>query len=117
MLMRGHLTSNHKARASMSFKPTITSPRVARAQRELGAKFDLRAFHDAVQDQAPLPLDVLEGRLMLGLRRGSEGVVGAGDLRRLLPGWPSFWRNQPLTREDRETTDWLEQMKNMPDKS
>jgi len=35
----------------------------ARAQRELGAKFDLRAFHDAVLDQGPLPLDVLEGRI------------------------------------------------------
>ena len=35
----------------------------ARAQKELGAKFDLRAFHDAVLDQGPLPLDVLEGRI------------------------------------------------------
>ncbi|MGB9204887.1 MAG: DUF885 domain-containing protein [Terriglobales bacterium] len=35
----------------------------ARAQNELGAKFDLRAFHDAVLDQGPLPLDVLEGRI------------------------------------------------------
>ncbi len=34
-----------------------------RAQRELGAKFDLRAFHDAVLDQGPLPLDVLETKL------------------------------------------------------
>ncbi len=34
-----------------------------RAQRELGAKFDLRAFHDAVLDQGPLPLDVLERKI------------------------------------------------------
>jgi len=34
-----------------------------RAQRELGPKFDLRAFHDAVLDQGPLPLDVLEGKI------------------------------------------------------
>ncbi|HVN19494.1 MAG TPA: DUF885 domain-containing protein [Dongiaceae bacterium] len=34
-----------------------------RAQRELGSKFDLRAFHDAVLDQGPLPLDVLETKL------------------------------------------------------
>jgi uncharacterized protein (DUF885 family) len=31
----------------------------ARAQKELGAKFDIRAFHDAVLDQGPLPLDLL----------------------------------------------------------
>ena len=31
-----------------------------RAQRELGARFDLRAFHDAVLDQGPLPLDMLD---------------------------------------------------------
>jgi uncharacterized protein (DUF885 family) len=29
----------------------------------LGAKFDLRAFHDAVLDQGPLPLDILEARI------------------------------------------------------
>ena len=34
-----------------------------RAQRALGAKFDLRAFHDAVLDQGPLPLDVLETKI------------------------------------------------------
>jgi uncharacterized protein (DUF885 family) len=34
-----------------------------RAQRELGTKFDLRAFHDAVLDQGPLPLDVLETKI------------------------------------------------------
>ena len=35
----------------------------ARAQKELGAKFDLRAFHDAVLDQGPLPLDLLEAKI------------------------------------------------------
>jgi uncharacterized protein (DUF885 family) len=35
----------------------------ARAQKELGPKFDLRAFHDAVLDSGPLPLDVLEGKI------------------------------------------------------
>jgi uncharacterized protein (DUF885 family) len=35
----------------------------ARAQKELGPKFDLRAFHDAVLDQGPLPLDMLETQI------------------------------------------------------
>ena len=34
-----------------------------RAQKKLGAKFDIRAFHDAVLDQGPLPLDVLETKI------------------------------------------------------
>ncbi len=34
-----------------------------RAQKQLGAKFDLRAFHDAVLDQGPLPLDLLEAKI------------------------------------------------------
>jgi uncharacterized protein (DUF885 family) len=35
----------------------------ARAQKELGSKFDIRSFHDAVLDQGPLPLDVLETKI------------------------------------------------------
>ncbi len=35
----------------------------ARAQKELGAKFDIRAFHDAVLDQGPLPLDLLDTKI------------------------------------------------------
>ena len=35
----------------------------AKAQKELGTKFDLRAFHDAVLDQGPLPMDVLEKKI------------------------------------------------------
>ncbi len=37
----------------------------ARAQKKLGAKFDIRAFHDAVLDQGPLPLDLLEAKIDL----------------------------------------------------
>jgi uncharacterized protein (DUF885 family) len=40
----------------------------ARAQKELGAKFDLRAFHDAVLDSGPLPLDVLELKIDAWIR-------------------------------------------------
>ena len=35
----------------------------ARAQKDLGAKFDIRAFHDAVLDQGPLPLDLLDTKI------------------------------------------------------
>src|SRR6201998_3764978 len=35
----------------------------ARAQKELGAKFDIRAFHDQVIDSGSLPLDVLDERI------------------------------------------------------
>lgn len=34
-----------------------------KAQKELGPKFDIRAFHDAVLDSGPLPLDVLEKQI------------------------------------------------------
>ncbi|MGA7292343.1 MAG: DUF885 domain-containing protein [Terriglobales bacterium] len=35
----------------------------ARAQKELGPKFDIRTFHDAVLDSGPLPLDMLETKI------------------------------------------------------
>jgi uncharacterized protein (DUF885 family) len=34
-----------------------------RARQQLGSKFDIRAFHDAILDQGPLPLDVLEANI------------------------------------------------------
>src|SRR2546422_9341930 len=35
----------------------------AKASRELGARFDVRTFHNAVLDDGPLPLDLLETRI------------------------------------------------------
>jgi uncharacterized protein (DUF885 family) len=35
----------------------------AKAQQELGPKFDIRTFHDAILDQGPLPLDLLETKI------------------------------------------------------
>lgn len=35
----------------------------AKARRELGARFDVRRFHNAVLDDGPLPLDLLESRI------------------------------------------------------
>jgi uncharacterized protein (DUF885 family) len=35
----------------------------ARAKNELGAKFDIKAFHDEVVDSGALPLDILEARV------------------------------------------------------
>ncbi|MGA9771787.1 MAG: DUF885 domain-containing protein [Blastocatellia bacterium] len=35
----------------------------ARARRELAARFDIRKFHNAVLDDGPLPLDLLEKRI------------------------------------------------------
>ena len=32
----------------------------ARAQKELGSKFDIREFHDQILDSGALPLDVLQ---------------------------------------------------------
>ena len=45
-----------------------------KAQEELGPKFDLRAFHDAVLDQGPLPLDVLEPRVMAWIAAQKQSV-------------------------------------------
>ena len=42
----------------------------ARAKTALGARFDLKAFHDAVLKPGALPLDIL--------RRAIDGMVAAG---------------------------------------
>ena len=43
----------------------------ARAQSELGARFDVRAFHDEVLGQGALPLDVLDERIRAWAGRAS----------------------------------------------
>jgi uncharacterized protein (DUF885 family) len=35
----------------------------AKAKKDLGGKFDIRAFHDEILDGGALPLDVLEARV------------------------------------------------------
>ena len=40
-----------------------------RAKKELGARFDIRRFHDAVLEAGALPLDVLENRINAWISR------------------------------------------------
>jgi uncharacterized protein (DUF885 family) len=48
----------------------------ARAQQALGAKFDLRAFHDVVVDSGALPMDVLEQRVNAWIAASKAGAAG-----------------------------------------
>jgi uncharacterized protein (DUF885 family) len=45
----------------------------ARAQKVMGNKFDIRAFHDEVLDAGPLPLDVLEQRVDAWITNQTRG--------------------------------------------
>ena len=43
-----------------------------RAEKALGGKFDLRAFHDQVLDAGALPLDVLDERIDAWIAKNRE---------------------------------------------
>lgn len=43
-----------------------------RAKRVLGSRFDIRAFHDAILDQGPLPLDVLDAQINAWIAQQQE---------------------------------------------
>ena len=44
-----------------------------RAKRELGNKFDLRLFHDAVLGAGPLPMEELEAKINRWIEAGKIG--------------------------------------------
>jgi uncharacterized protein (DUF885 family) len=46
------------------------------AERRLGSAFDLRAFHDAVLESGPLPLDVLEEKMRSWTPPRAQGRAG-----------------------------------------
>ena len=43
-----------------------------RAKKELGSRFDLRAFHDAVLEEGALPLDILETNINAWIARQKD---------------------------------------------
>jgi uncharacterized protein (DUF885 family) len=49
----------------------------ARAQKELGAQYDIRAFHDEILDGGALPLDVLDARTTAWMQAVKAGTAPA----------------------------------------
>jgi uncharacterized protein (DUF885 family) len=54
----------------------------AYAERELGETFDVRAFHDAVLGEGPLPLSILDARMKDWVRTKKGGAKATVTLRR-----------------------------------
>ena len=64
----------------------------AKAEAELGARFNLRAFHDAVLELGSVPLPVLTARVDRFIAEGGKGPVpGPGRVRRPAPCRGGSW--------------------------
>ena len=49
------------------------------AQKELGSKYDIRAFHDEILDGGALPLDVLDARVTAWIAAQKTGTTAVGQ--------------------------------------
>ena len=47
------------------------------AKKDLGSKYDVRAFHDEILNAGPMPLDVLDERVMGWINSQKAGSAGA----------------------------------------
>jgi len=52
-----------------------------KAEGQLGAKFDVRDFHDVVLRDGSLPLELLQGRVEKYIAEGGEGVCAAVEVK------------------------------------
>jgi len=50
----------------------------AQAQKELGSKYDIRAFHDEILNGGALPLDMLDQRVTSWIEAQKAGTTAAG---------------------------------------
>jgi len=49
----------------------------ARAERELGGKYDIRAFHDEILNGGALPMDVMDARVTAWISSQKSAAAGS----------------------------------------